>query len=164
MGWAMADDVRAWLAEPHEAAVVADLLVGFRDWYGRSDPPAETFRAGVERLIVREDTEYVLASAGEPGSGGEPGGVCQLRFRYGVWMAKEDCWLEDLFVREQDRRSGLGEALIAKAVERARERGCGRIELDVAESNRAAWALYERMGFSAGYKPPAPNILMGLKL
>jgi ribosomal protein S18 acetylase RimI-like enzyme len=158
----MADDVRAWLAQPHEAQAVAGLLVGFRDWYGRSDPPADTFRAGVERLIVREDTEYVLAAGG--GEGADPGGVCQLRFRYGVWMAKEDCWLEDLFVREQDRRAGLGEALIEKAIERARERGCGRIELDVAESNRAAWALYERMGFSPGYKPPAPNVLMGLYL
>jgi ribosomal protein S18 acetylase RimI-like enzyme len=153
-------EVRAWIAAPHEAEVVADLLVGFRDWYGRSDPPAETFRTGVERLIVGEDTEYVLAGVGDS----EAGGVCQLRYRYGLWYAKEDCWLEDLFVREQDRRAGLGEALIARTIERARERGCGRIELDVAESNRAAWALYERMGFSAGYKPPAPNILMGLKL
>jgi ribosomal protein S18 acetylase RimI-like enzyme len=151
---------RTWLAEPHEAEAVARLLVGFRDWYGRSEPPADTFREGVEQLIVRPDTEYVLAAAGD----GEPGGVCQLRYRYGVWMAREDCWLEDLFVREDDRRAGLGEALITHAVERARERGCGRIELDVSESNRAAWALYERMGFSAGYKPPAPNVLMGLYL
>lgn len=157
----MAVDARTWLAEPHEAAAVARLLVGFRDWYGRSDPPDETFLAGVERLIVRPDTEYLLAAAG---GGGEPGGVCQLRYRYGVWMAAEDCWLEDLFVLEAERRAGLGEALVAGAIERARERGCGRIELDVSESNRAAWALYERMGFSAGYKPPAPNVLMGLKL
>jgi ribosomal protein S18 acetylase RimI-like enzyme len=81
-----------------------------------------------------------------------------------VWTASEDCWLEDLFVVEEDRRFGLGQALVAGAIGRARERGCGRIELDVAESNTAAWALYERMGFSAGYKPPAPNVLMGLRL
>jgi ribosomal protein S18 acetylase RimI-like enzyme len=153
-------DVRTWLAERHEAAAVARLLVGFRDWYGRSDPPAETFLAGVERLIAEPTTEYLLAAAG----GGEPAGVCQLRYRYGVWMAAEDCWLEDLFVVEADRRAGLGEALVGAAIERARARGCGRIELDVSESNRAAWALYERLGFSAGYKPPAPNVLMGLKL
>jgi ribosomal protein S18 acetylase RimI-like enzyme len=157
----MSTPSRTWLAEPHEAEAVARLLVGFRDWYGRDDPPAETFLAGVERLIVRPDTEYVLAAAGD---GTDPGGVCQLRYRYGVWLAREDCWLEDLFVREEDRRAGLGEALITRAMERARERGCGRIELDVSESNRAAWALYERMGFSADYKPPAPNVLMGLYL
>jgi GNAT superfamily N-acetyltransferase len=152
--------VRAWLAGPDEAADVARLLVAFRDWYGRSEPPDETFRQGVERLIVRPDTEYLLAAAGDRPAGG----VCQVRYRYGVWTASEDCWLEDLFVAEDDRRFGLGAALVAATIERARERGCGRIELDVSESNRAAWALYERMGFSAGYKPPAPNVLMGLRL
>ena len=150
---------RTWLAGPDEADDVARLLIGFRDWYGRSDPPDETFHSGVERLIAEPDTEYLLAAAD-----GEPGGVCQLRYRYGVWMAAEDCWLEDLFVRDADRRRGLGEALVEGAVERARARGCGRIELDVSESNRGAWALYERMGFSADYKPPAPNVLMGIKL
>jgi ribosomal protein S18 acetylase RimI-like enzyme len=150
---------RAWLAEPHEADDVARLLIGFRDFYGRSEPPDASFHEGVRRLIVRDDTEYLLASADR-----EPAGVCQLRYRYGLWMAAEDCWLEDLFVREEDRGLGLGEALVRKAIKRARERGCGRVELDVSESNRAAWALYERMGFSPGYKPPAPNVLMGLRL
>jgi GNAT superfamily N-acetyltransferase len=152
---------RAWLAGPDEAEDVARLLVGFRDHYGRAEPPEHTFFDGVRRLIVRDDTEYLLASAGGATA---PGGVCQLRFRYGVWTASDDCWLEDLFVVEGDRRAGLGEALVAKAIERARERGCGRIELDVSQSNGGAWALYERMGFSAGYKPPAPNVLMGLRL
>jgi GNAT superfamily N-acetyltransferase len=150
---------RAWIAGPDEVDDVARLLIGFRDWYGRDEPPDDSFHDGVRRLIERDDTEYVLAAAGD-----EAGGVAQLRFRWGVWMAAEDCWLEDLFVRDADRGLGLGQALIAKTVERARERGCGRIELDVSESNRAAWALYERMGFSAGYKPPSPNVLMGLKL
>jgi ribosomal protein S18 acetylase RimI-like enzyme len=67
-------------------------------------------------------------------------------------------------VRDEDRRAGLGEALVRAAIARARERGCGRIELDVSESNRSAWRLYERMGLSPGYKPPAPNVLMGMKL
>ena len=160
MASGMSADARAWLAGPDEAAEVARLLVGFRDHYGRSEPPADTFLTGVERLIVRPDTEYLLAAAPDRA----PAGVCQLRYRYGVWTASEDCWLEDLFVEEGDRRFGLGAALVAAAIDRARERGCGRIELDVSESNRAAWALYERMGYSADHKPPAPNVLMGLRL
>ena len=155
------DAPRTWLAQPHEADDVARLLIAFRDWYGRDDPPDDAFRAGVRRLIRRDDTDYLLAAA--PGAA-EPGGVCQLRYRHGLWMDAEDCWLEDLFVRDEDRRAGLGEALVRAAIARARERGCGRIELDVSESNRSAWRLYERMGLSPGYKPPAPNVLMGMKL
>jgi GNAT superfamily N-acetyltransferase len=148
------------VAEPHEAGVAASLLIEFRDWYGRSAPPDEQFRAGVERLIAEPGTDYVLAAVG----GGEPSGVCQLRYRHSLWTDSDDCWLEDLFVRESARRAGVGEALVAAAVERARARGCGRVELDVSESNGPARGLYERMGFSVGYKPPAPNLLMGLRL
>jgi ribosomal protein S18 acetylase RimI-like enzyme len=152
---------RAWLAGPDEAGAVVRLLIGFRDHYGRSDPPDDTFYSGVAHLLDDPATEYLLAAAsGEE----EPAGVCQLRYRHSLWTASEDCWLEDLYVAERARRAGLGEALVACAIDRARARGCGRIELDVSESNRAALALYERMGFSAGYKPPAPNILMGLRL
>jgi ribosomal protein S18 acetylase RimI-like enzyme len=152
---------RAWLAEAGEAETVARLLIGFRDHYGRSEPPDEAFFAGVARLISEPATEYVLAA---PSDDAEAAGVCQLRYRHSLWTASEDCWLEDLFVEEAARRAGVGEALVARAIERARARGCGRVELDVSESNRGAWALYERMGFSAGYKPPAPNVLMGLWL
>jgi GNAT superfamily N-acetyltransferase len=153
--------VRTWLAGPDEADEVARLLIAFRDHYGRSDPPDETFCSGVARLIAQADTEYLLAVAS---GDGEPVGVCQLRYRHSLWTASPDCWLEDLFVVESARGAGAGEALVAAAIERARARGCGRIELDVSESNRAAWRLYERMGFSPGYKPPAPNVLMGLRL
>ena len=150
---------RTWLAGPDDAPSVAGLLIGFRDWYGRSEPPDEAFAAGVERLIADPATDYLLAAAGD-----EPGGVCQLRYRYGLWYDALDCWLEDLYVRDADRRRGLGQALVEASIARARARGCGRIELDVSEKNPAAWRLYEQMGFSAEYKQPAPNVLMGLVL
>jgi ribosomal protein S18 acetylase RimI-like enzyme len=157
----VSESARAWLAGPDEADAVARLLIGFRDHYARSEPPDDAFFEGVRGLIARPDAEYLLAAAD---GADEPGGVCQLRYRHSLWTAKEDCWLEDLYVTGAARRSGLGEALVALAIERARERDCGRMELDVSQSNGPAWALYERMGFSAGYKPPAPNILMGLRL
>jgi GNAT superfamily N-acetyltransferase len=153
--------MRIWRASRDEAADVARLLIGFRDHMGRSEPVDASIRMSVERLLERDEAEYLL---GAPDDATRAAGVAQLRYRYGIWWAAEDCWLEDLFVRDEDRRKGLGEALVAAAIERARKRGCGRIELDVSQSNKGAWALYERMGFSAGYKPPAPNVLMGLKL
>ena len=47
---------------------------------------------------------------------------------------------------------------------RPRPGAAGAIELDVSHTNDAGRALYERHGFSVGYKPPAPNVLMGLRL
>lgn len=122
-------------------------MIAFRDWWGRDEPDDAAFAAGVRRLLADPSTEFLLG--GDP-----PAGVCQLRYRYGVWWDAEDCLLEDLYVVEEARRSGLGRALVEAACERARARGCARIELDVNEANPAALALYESMGFTNWSDPP----------
>jgi ribosomal protein S18 acetylase RimI-like enzyme len=133
-----------WRAEPHEAEAVAALLVAFRDHLGFDWPSDNAFLASVERLIEDPATEYLLgaAQAGAPAAG-----LVQLRFRWSVWRAAEDCELEDLFVSAQARRAGLGRALLAAAIDRARARGARRIALDTAERNEAAVALYRSFGF-----------------
>jgi GNAT superfamily N-acetyltransferase len=145
-----------WLATPGDAATVVRLLAEFRDWNGRERPPEDELLAGIQRLMRDPDTEYLLGAvegldgSGAPEAAGRGAdGVCQLRFRYGVWESAEDCWLEDLFVRERARRTGLGVALVEAAVERALRRGCRRIDLDASSDNEAALALYRGFGFSA---------------
>ena len=140
---------------------MAALMAEFRDWHGRDQPADGDLRAGVARLIEDSSTEYLLG-AHEPG--GEPEAVCQLRYRYGLWHAAEDCWLEDLFVREPARGLGLGRALVEAAAGRARARGCRRIDLDAASDNHAAIALYERLGFSAETSSGAKLLLLRLYL
>jgi ribosomal protein S18 acetylase RimI-like enzyme len=140
---------RAWIAGPEEAEAVAGLLVAFRDHMGLDWPSENAFLASVERLLDGRDMDFLLAA---PGDDAAPAGVLQLRFRFSVWKAAPDAWLEDLFVSEEARRAGVGDALVTLAVERAFERGAKRIELDCNEHNAAALALYERHGFSARSK------------
>ena len=137
---------RVRLAQPHEATAVARLMLAFRDHLGLDAPSDDEMRAGVERLLADADTEFLLAAAGD---GDAPAGVAQLRFRYGVWRAGGDCLLEDLFVDEAARGAGLGRALVEAALDRARARGCRRVELDANERNDAALRLYGSFGFSA---------------
>lgn len=136
---------RAWLAQPHEAEAIAGLLVDFRDHLGVNWPSDNAFLASVERLLEDRDTEFLLAA---PDDDAPPAGVLQLRFRLSVWKAAPDAWLEDLFVAAPARRAGVGDALVMLAIERARERGARRIELDCNERNTAALALYARHGFT----------------
>ena len=136
---------RVWIAEPDEAEPVARLLTEFRSWYGKDWPSDNAFHAAVERLIEQRDTEYLL---GAPHDDAPPAAVAQLRYRFSVWTATEDCWLEDLYVAEDARGSGLGKAMVEAAMERAAARGCRRIELDVDDENAPARALYEGLGFA----------------
>ena len=138
---------RTWLAEPAEAAAVAGLLTGFRDWMGRDWPSDDSFLASVQALIAQPSVEYLLGATREDAPAA---GVVQLRFRWGVWWEAEDCWLEDLYVSDEARGSGLGRALTLAAFERARSRGCRRVELDVNTENAPALALYRSLGFSTG--------------
>jgi GNAT superfamily N-acetyltransferase len=139
-----------WRAEPHEADAVARLIAGFRDHIGLHEPADDAVRAGVQRLLEDADTEFLLVA---PRSGADAAGVAQLRFRYGIWRAGGDCLLEDLFASEEARGAGLGRALLEAVLDRARARGCRRVELDVNERNETALALYGSFGFSASANP-----------
>ncbi len=133
-----------WVAGPHEAEVVTRLMVGFRDYLGYDWPSENAFLAGIEKLLDDVGTDFLLGAKDEDSP---PEGVCQLRFRHGLWRAGTDCLLEDLFVAESARGSGLGRALVGAARERAIERGARRMELDCNEGNTAAMALYAGFGF-----------------
>ncbi len=134
-----------WVAEPAEAEHVARLLVAFRDFYESAWPSDNAFLAGVEGLIEEPRTTQYLLGAVDADSA--PAGVVQIRFRHSLWTGTEDCWIEDVFVTGTARGAGLGRALMDRALELARERGCGRVELDVDDVNAAARGLYESLGF-----------------
>jgi ribosomal protein S18 acetylase RimI-like enzyme len=148
----MSSGARAWLAGPDEAGAVAELLVAFRDHMGADWPSANAFLASVERLMEDIDTDFLLAA---PDADSPPAGVLQLRFRFSVWKAAPDAWIEDVYVAPAARRAGVGDALVSRAIERAAERGARRVELDCNEDNSGAQALYARHGFSARSKGSA---------
>jgi GNAT superfamily N-acetyltransferase len=150
-----------WLAGREDAETVAQLLASFRDHLGRSWPTDDLMLASVGQLLGRLDTEFWLAA---PDDSAAAMGVCQLRFRPSVWTAAEDCWLEDLFVRPEARRGGLGRALVVRSLGRARERGCRRVELDTNEDNHGAISLYESVGFSTTSKGASRSLFLAVRL
>ncbi len=125
------------IARPEDAERVAALMAAFRDHIDRDVPTSGDIHATVEQLLADPNTEFLLADEG----------VCQLRYRLSVWTATEDCWLEDLYVGAGARGTGMGRALIDAAFERARARGCARVQLDVDFSNTRAIEVYRAAGF-----------------
>ena len=145
-----------WRALPHEASEVGRLMVAFRDHFGESWPSDNAMLAGVEKLLDDVHTDFLL---GAPAEGAAPQAVAQLRYRHGVWRAGTECLLEDLFVEEAARGTGLGRAMLDAVLARARERGARLLELDTHEDNTAALALYESVGMSAQRTPGGPRRL-----
>lgn len=57
--------------------------------------------------------------------------------------------INNVAVRDQYRRQGIGNILLARVLEMARVRGAGAAFLEVRKGNSAAQALYEKCGFHA---------------
>lgn len=56
-------------------------------------------------------------------------------------------WVGGMGTAPPYRRRGLGERALVAGVEAARRRGCREVWLEVIDDNRAAIALYEKLGF-----------------
>lgn len=77
---------------------------------------------------------------------GEPAGFALYFFSYSTFLAKPGLYLEDLFVREELRRRGVGKALFLYLARLAVSRGCGRFEWSALDWNEPAIRFYKSMG------------------
>jgi len=127
-------------ATPADVDAVVGILVdvaGEGRWIGTEAPvDVERRRRRMAEDVAADDAIVLVAEAG-----GEPVGQLGLRLApYGVadlGMAVAAGW----------RGRGVGTALLAEAVERARKAGAHKLALQVWPHNAAALALYERFGF-----------------
>ncbi|MGC4089944.1 MAG: GNAT family N-acetyltransferase [Polyangiaceae bacterium] len=65
---------------------------------------------------------------------------------YSTFLTRPGIYLEDLFVLESERGSGVGKALLGAVRDVAVLRGAGRFEWSVLDWNENAIAFYERFG------------------
>ncbi|GAC1510973.1 MAG: GNAT family N-acetyltransferase [Candidatus Dormibacteraceae bacterium] len=78
--------------------------------------------------------------------GGSPIGFALFFHTFSTFLARPGIYLEDLFVVPEQRRHGVGRALLARLAHIGVERRCGRLEWAVLDWNRDAINFYERLG------------------
>jgi ribosomal protein S18 acetylase RimI-like enzyme len=133
-----------------DAEAVGRLLHDFNTEYDDYTPGPEAMGKRIGELLESGDVTLLLAGNG-------PDGLALLRFRPSLWSESLDCYLEELYVVPDRRGRGLGRALMEAAMETARAEGAGYMDLGTAETDTAARALYEKLGFSRTEgKPDGP--------
>ena len=65
---------------------------------------------------------------------------------YSSFLALPTLYLEDLFVLPDERRGGIGRAMIRHLAGEAVRRGCGRMEWVVLDWNQLAIDFYDKLG------------------
>ena len=86
---------------------------------------------GVTLLVARDGPKIVGAAA-------------VVVYATPIWVKAR---IEDVVVDEAARGRGVGEALVRRCIDVARERGAAIVELQSARSREAANRLYPRLGF-----------------
>lgn len=67
---------------------------------------------------------------------------------YSTFLTKPGIYIEDIFVLPENRRQGIGKALLKKVAQIAIERDCGRLEWSVLDWNLPAQKFYLSLGAS----------------
>ncbi len=135
------DDPAVRRATAADAAVVGRLLHDFNAEYDDPTPGPDKLAERIRQLLAGGDTAVLLAGAG-------PDGLAVLRFRPALWSEALECYLAELYVTPAVRGRGLGRALMNAAMDLARDEGADYMDLGTAETDVAARALYESLGFS----------------
>jgi len=140
----------ARLATAADAAAIGRLLHRFNTEYDDPAPPPEWIGVRMSELIAAGRTESLLAGDG-------PDGILVLCFLDGIWSAGDVGYIREFYVVPEQRRHGLGSALLEATLDRCRERGCDHVFLHTDEGDHDAHRLYERFGFSnlTGPYPPS---------
>jgi ribosomal protein S18 acetylase RimI-like enzyme len=145
-----APDLAVRRAEVSDAETIAQLLHDFNTEFGEPTPAPGPLAERVRRLLGDGAITVLLVGA-------QAHGLAVLRFRSLLWADALDCYLEELYVVPELRGRGLGRALMEAAIEVARDAGASRMDLGTSETDVAARALYERLGFShRGGRPDGP--------
>jgi ribosomal protein S18 acetylase RimI-like enzyme len=124
-----------------DAETIGQLLHDFNREFNELTPGPERLAERIRELLNEGQITVLLA-------GTAPDGLAVLRFRPAIWTAALECYLAELYVVPSLRGRGLGRALMQAVLAAARRRGADRIEVGTSESDVAARALYESLGFS----------------
>jgi GNAT superfamily N-acetyltransferase len=129
-----------------------ELLQHHRQAYGKVRP-VEELRPAVQAALEDSDRTLLIGAfqEGLPGfAHGKLVGLLIMNVLVSLEHVGEVGWIEDLYVREDYRRQGLGERLLGQALDWATARGLRAIDLEMGEAHElgAAARLYEKHGFA----------------
>ncbi|MEQ8711082.1 MAG: GNAT family N-acetyltransferase [Rhodospirillales bacterium] len=110
-------------------------------------PPADCYQSAFAALAADPNNHLILCVKDD-----EIAGCLQLTFipglsRKGMWRAQ----IESVRTSRKYRGQGIGRLLFDYAIEQARQRGCGLVQLTTDKVRTDAHRFYEALGFTASH-------------
>ncbi len=124
-----------------DAPTIASLVRELAD-YEKIVDEAKATAADFRRELERPDPVIHVLMAEWNGT---PAGFALYFFNFSTFVGRTGLYLEDLFVRPEHRKHGIGRALLRALARIATDRGCGRMEWAVLDWNEPALRFYKSL-------------------
>lgn len=136
-------------ARPEDIATML-ILSHAGDARGPDTPPLDPetlsdprYRAAFDEIVADPNHRLIVVE-----QNGEVVGTLQISYLPGLpRFGMKRSILENVHIRADQRGKGLGSQMIAWAVERSREAGCGIVQLTSNKSRLDAHRFYRKLGF-----------------
>jgi len=132
-------------ATVEDSGVIAQLMTqlteasGYEGWQVSPERVEESLRK-----MADNDAYQVLLAEDE----GQVVGLLSLSFRHTLFHLAPSALIDELVVEQGHRGRGVGQRLMAEAIERCRAAGCCEVEVSTERSNEAAQEFYRQHGFN----------------
>jgi GNAT superfamily N-acetyltransferase len=138
---APAEQISIRPASEADAELLFDLILELATYEKAADQvvgDAETLRRS---LFEQHAAEALIVERGE-----EPVGYAVFFTTFSTWETRSGVWLEDIYVRPEQRRGGIGLAVMEHLAALTLERGHVRLEWCALTWNEPALEFYDRLG------------------
>jgi GNAT superfamily N-acetyltransferase len=122
------------------------LWKSYQRFYEVAIPESVTLETWARFLEPAEPVYAALAFVGKQACG-----LVHSIYHRSTWTTNDDCYLQDLFVSDDARGSGVGRALVEHVYAEASRRGSRRVHWLTHESNHIGMRLYDRIADRSGF-------------
>ena len=135
-------DLRIRPARVQDVPIILQLIRDLATYERAPDQVTATEEQLVDVLFGDKPAADVLLAF----EGDSPVGFAVYFYNFSTWLGRAGLYLEDLFVKPENRGKGYGRALLVELAKIARDRGCGRMEWAVLDWNEPAIKFYRALG------------------
>lgn len=127
---------------PEDAPLVVSYIKELADY--ERDPDAAVVTP--EDILHFAFSDHPLIHVVMAEWGGNPAGFALWFFNFSTWEGKAGIYLEDLYIRPEYRRKGIGKALLIYLARIAVQNNCTRFVWQVLDWNEPSINFYRQMG------------------
>ena len=129
-------------AKKSDSEVILHLIDELADFEKLTPPGRKSKRRLIKDAFLKNPPFKILLAD----NGNEIAGYAFYLFTYSSFNARKTLYLEDIFILEKFRNSGIGKSFFEKLIKIARKNKCGRMEWVVLDWNINALKFYEKLG------------------